>query len=54
MDPLSRQVSEDCRHEARYLSSETAQCHTSNLLLLQSGDLLCAWFGGSEYGLQIS
>lgn len=34
-----------------YLPSPTIQSHASNLLLLPSGDLLCAWFGGSQEGI---
>lgn len=33
-----------------YIPASTVQVHASNLLLLPSGDLLCAWFGGSQEG----
>jgi predicted neuraminidase len=33
-----------------YLPAPTAQCHASNLLILDDGDILCAWFGGSQEG----
>lgn len=33
-----------------YLPASTIQSHASNLLLLENGDLLCAWFGGSQEG----
>lgn len=38
------------RHSLSFIPSATAQCHASNLLLLGNGDLLCAWFGGSQEG----
>ncbi|KAH6684621.1 BNR repeat-like domain-containing protein [Halenospora varia] len=34
-----------------YLPTTTTQSHASNLLLLPSGDLLCAWFGGKQEGI---
>ncbi|KAH7377479.1 BNR repeat-like domain-containing protein [Cadophora sp. MPI-SDFR-AT-0126] len=34
-----------------YLPSATGQSHASNLLRLKNGDLLCAWFGGSQEGI---
>ncbi|KAF2792258.1 glycoside hydrolase family 33 protein [Melanomma pulvis-pyrius CBS 109.77] len=34
-----------------YILASTVQVHASNLLQLPSGDLLCAWFGGSQEGL---
>lgn len=37
-------------HQECFLPSTTAQCHASNLLRLSTGDLLCAWFGGSQEG----
>lgn len=37
-------------HEECFIPSATPQCHASNLLLLRNGDLLCAWFGGSQEG----
>ena len=38
------------RHSMSFIPSTTAQCHASNLLLLDNGDVLCAWFGGSQEG----
>lgn len=38
------------RHSMSFIPSTTAQCHASNLLLLDDGDVLCAWFGGSQEG----
>jgi predicted neuraminidase len=38
------------RHSISFIPSTTAQCHASNLLLLDNGDVLCAWFGGSQEG----
>lgn len=38
------------RHSMSSIPSTTAQCHASNLLLLNNGDMLCAWFGGSQEG----
>lgn len=34
-----------------YVPASTVQVHASNLLQLPGGDLLCAWFGGSQEGL---
>jgi predicted neuraminidase len=34
-----------------YLPNATSQSHASTLLRLQNGDLLCAWFGGSQEGI---
>ena len=31
--------------------SVTVQCHAANLLALPNGDVLCAWFGGTQEGL---
>lgn len=36
--------------EECFLPAPTAQCHASNLLILDNGDILCAWFGGSQEG----
>lgn len=36
---------------SNYIPASTPQVHASNLLRLPSGDLLCAWFGGSQEGL---
>lgn len=38
------------RHSMSFIPSATAQCHASNLLVLDDGDVLCAWFGGSQEG----
>ncbi|CAB4047783.1 hypothetical protein LMG9964_01417 [Paraburkholderia phenoliruptrix] len=46
-------------HEARgdaaridaYLPAATVQNHAANLLALANGDLLCAWFGGTQEGV---
>ena len=38
------------RHSRSFIPSTTAQCHASNLLLLDNGEVLCAWFGGSQEG----
>jgi predicted neuraminidase len=38
------------RHHISFIPSTTAQCHASNLLLLDNGDVLCAWFGGTQEG----
>jgi predicted neuraminidase len=38
------------RHSMSFIPSATVQCHASNLLLLENGDVLCAWFGGSQEG----
>jgi predicted neuraminidase len=38
------------RHSMSFIPSATTQCHASNLLLLANGDVLCAWFGGSQEG----
>ncbi|TKA32397.1 hypothetical protein B0A50_01503 [Salinomyces thailandicus] len=37
-------------HQPCFLPSITSQCHASNLLLCKNGELLCAWFGGSQEG----
>ncbi|KXJ94920.1 glycosyl hydrolase [Microdochium bolleyi] len=37
-------------HKECFVPAETAQCHASNLLSLSNGDMLCAWFGGSQEG----
>ncbi|KAH7062983.1 BNR repeat-like domain-containing protein [Paraphoma chrysanthemicola] len=36
---------------SNYIPASTVQVHASNLLQLPSGDLMCAWFGGSQEGL---
>lgn len=37
--------------DSNYIPASTPQVHASNILRLPSGDLLCAWFGGSQEGL---
>ncbi|KAH7021472.1 BNR repeat-like domain-containing protein [Microdochium trichocladiopsis] len=37
-------------HKECFVPADTAQCHASNLLVLINGDILCAWFGGSQEG----
>ena len=34
-----------------YLPSATVQNHAANLIALDNGDLLCAWFGGTQEGV---
>ncbi|KAF2112226.1 BNR repeat-like domain-containing protein [Lophiotrema nucula] len=36
---------------SNYIPASTVQVHASNLLQLPNGDLLCAWFGGSQEGI---
>ncbi|KAF2475969.1 neuraminidase [Lindgomyces ingoldianus] len=36
---------------SNFLPASTVQVHASNLLQFPNGDLLCAWFGGSQEGL---
>ena len=38
------------KREECLLPPATQQCHASNLCFLRNGDLLCAWFGGSQEG----
>ncbi|KAF2164289.1 glycoside hydrolase family 33 protein [Zasmidium cellare ATCC 36951] len=38
------------QHSACFVPAGTPQCHASNLLILDNGDLLCAWFGGTQEG----
>lgn len=38
------------KHKECYIPALSAQCHASNLLKLANGDILCAWFGGSQEG----
>lgn len=49
-DTTLRATSTPFDREECYLPALTAQCHASNLLILDNGDLLCAWFGGSQEG----
>ncbi|EME85435.1 uncharacterized protein MYCFIDRAFT_131178 [Pseudocercospora fijiensis CIRAD86] len=37
-------------HSECFIPSTTPQCHASNLLILDNGDMLCAWFGGTQEG----
>jgi predicted neuraminidase len=46
-----RVTSEKPYFAANFLPSSTVQVHASNLLQLPNGDILCAWFGGSQEGL---
>ena len=50
IDATLRTASTPFPHAAAFLPAATVQCHASNLLLLADGDLLCAWFGGSQEG----
>ncbi|KAF1960156.1 glycosyl hydrolase [Byssothecium circinans] len=43
--------SEEPYFASNYIPASTVQVHASNLLQLANGDLLCAWFGGSQEGL---
>ena len=45
-----RSIQEPFQHLTAFPPASTTQCHASNLLLLKNGDLLCAWFGGSQEG----
>jgi predicted neuraminidase len=46
-----RVVSENPYFAANFVPPSTVQVHASNLLQLPNGDILCAWFGGSQEGL---
>jgi predicted neuraminidase len=46
-----RVISEKPYFTANYIPPSTEQVHASNLLQLSNGDILCAWFGGSQEGL---
>ncbi|KAH8682894.1 glycosyl hydrolase BNR repeat-containing protein [Tricladium varicosporioides] len=46
-----KQVSTVPSRSESYLPTTTTQSHASSLLLLPSGDLLCAWFGGKQEGI---
>lgn len=50
LDAKVQQATTPFNHHAAFLPATTAQCHASNLLLLRNGDLMCAWFGGSQEG----
>lgn len=43
-------TSEPFAHSRSFLPAATPQCHASNLLVLANGDVLCAWFGGTQEG----
>lgn len=45
-----RTASTDPARAEAYLPAATVQSHASNLLVLDDGDLLCSWFGGSQEG----
>lgn len=42
--------SEPFDHMNCFIPSTTTQCHASNLLLLKNGNILCAFFGGTQEG----
>lgn len=44
-------VVSDPKREENYIQSSTVQVHASNLLVLDSGEVFCAWFGGSMEGV---
>ncbi|KAL4999464.1 BNR repeat-like domain-containing protein [Aspergillus recurvatus] len=50
LDGTIRSTSRPYSCQEAYLRPATVQCHASNLLRLQNGDLLCAWFGGNMEG----
>lgn len=37
-------------HSECFIPAATPQCHASNVLILDNGDMLCAWFGGTQEG----
>ncbi|WP_028207109.1 sialidase family protein [Paraburkholderia nodosa] len=41
----------DAARTDAYLPAATVQCHAANLLALANGDVLCAWFGGTQEGV---
>lgn len=45
-----KNFSEPFAHWECFIPVVTPQCHASNLLVLDNGDLLCAWFGGTQEG----
>ena len=47
---LHRAAGDDIRIDA-YLPAATTQNHAANLIALKNGDLLCAWFGGTQEGV---
>lgn len=44
------EVAKPFAHSRCFIPAATPQCHASNLLILNNGDTLCAWFGGSQEG----
>ncbi|WDR02181.1 exo-alpha-sialidase [Devosia algicola] len=49
-DGLLRDCEDDPALVAAYLPSKDKETHASFLLTLNNGDLVCAWFAGSEEG----
>lgn len=47
---LTRAAGDDARTDA-HLPALTVQNHAANLAALSNGDLLCAWFGGTQEGI---
>lgn len=45
-----RLITSPLHREESFLPTATQQCHASNLCILANGDILCAWFGGSQEG----
>lgn len=41
----------DAARTDAYLAAATVQNHASNLIALDNGDVLCAWFGGTQEGV---
>ena len=44
-------LSADNLLQEQFIPCTTPQAHASNLLLLPNGELLCAWFGGTQEGI---
>lgn len=42
---------DDAARTEAYLPAATVQTHAANLVALDNGDLLCAWFGGTQEGV---
>ncbi|MBO9538598.1 exo-alpha-sialidase [Herbaspirillum sp.] len=47
---VARAAGDDARRDA-HLPALTVQNHAANLAVLSNGDLLCAWFGGTQEGI---
>lgn len=47
---IARAAGDDARRDA-HLPALTVQNHAANLAALSNGDLLCAWFGGTQEGI---